>query len=522
MSGAQINPQILYINLSSAATPSSTFLSTDPNATFSESRLEPVLADVSRYQMCIVRAALQGQRNFPLLIASIQTGQPNPYLTNFQLRLSVTVSNATYEVPTSAIREMLTLRLYSPAGKAESQAALSVLGPDCADAAAVVAALDVSRQQKVAVYPFLQYVTVTSVTDALGNPHIKFTLDATADAYPGWWLTAEPSRPSSARYFGFPEAYPQDPTEGPAVTPDNNALVLPLPCSYAAGSGTSGSVGVFASLATPMIWKSQVSGVAVPAPPLAAVDEGNSNYWLYDYAWYARLFNETLANAFDEVLTAASNAGLTLQTQCPWVSYERASQGFVLHASPSAVGPTNTGIESMDLWLNEETANLMNWSGTYDQHGNQTLIWDSAKLSPDGTWAEVRPDYPATANGWSPVGSIVFKASQWMMRQEVMSAPRLYGAGSDASSSATSSSNEMSQIMSDVIPAVGDGSDFNGAQIIYAPQVLRWVELTGGASPLRELDFQVWWRNAATGKMYPVTLNPRASFSVKIMLHRVR
>ena len=109
-----------------------------------------------------------------------------------------------------------------------------------------------------------------------------------------------------------------------------------------------------------------------------------------------------------------------------------------------------------------------------------------------------------------------------MVRQEIMSAPRLFGSGIDAASSGGSSTNEVSQILSDVIPAVGDGSDWNAAQIIYAPQVLRWVELTGGASPLRELDFSVWWRNAATGRMYPVTLNPCASFSVKIQLHRVR
>ena len=107
------------------------------------------------------------------------------------------------------------------------------------------------------------------------------------------------------------------------------------------------------------------------------------------------------------------------------------------------------------------------------------------------------------------------------MRQEVMSAPRLFGTDAD-STSGLNSTNQTSQIMSDVIPGVSDGSDYNGFQILYAPQVLRWVELTGGASPLRELDFAVWWRNAATGKLYPVTLNPRASFSVKIMLHRVR
>ena len=516
-----INPDIIYINLSSAATPSSTFLSLDPEAVFNESRLEPILADVSRYQMCIVRAALQGQRNFPLLIASIQSGQTNPFLTNYQLRLTINVNSPTYVAPTLPTRQFMTLFLYDAAGKQQAGVTLSVFAAGLSTAAEVVLALLASMVTFESVFPFLNDVDLAAVADSAGNPHLQFTFKTPAN-YQGWYLAALPRQQQSVAYFGFPDVWPQNATEGLVTNGDNAGLLaLPLPCSYVPGSGR-GLLGSFTSAVTPLMWQSQVSGVAPPFPPVTSVDEGNTSYWLYDYSWWSRMFNATLETAYQDIIAQATNAGIVLQTQCPYITYERSTQGFVLSASPAAVGQSTNSSETMSLWLNELTSNLMAWPGTYDASGNETVIWDSSTLSSDGSQAELRPDYAATANAWSPVGSLVFKASQWMVRQEIMSAPRLFGSGIDAASSGGSSTNEVSQILSDVIPAVGDGSDWNAAQIIYAPQVLRWVELTGGASPLRELDFSVWWRNAATGRMYPVTLNPCASFSVKIQLHRVR
>ena len=515
-----INPEIIYINLSSAATPSSTFLTTDPLATFTESRLEPILADVSRYQMCIVRAALQGQRNFPLLIASIQTGQADPYLTNFQVQLTVKINSVTYAAPSGAARQFLTVSLFDASNQLQGAATISVLGSTVSSVADVITGLAASAADHASIAPFLSDLLIAQVTGADGNPHLTFSLH-NATNYVGMYLTLAP-RQAAVPYFGFPDQWPQDDLEGPVVTTANAGLItLPLPCSYVKGTGV-GVNGSFTSAITPMKWRSQVIGASPPYPPLTAVDEGNTNYWLYDYSWFSRLFNETLQAAYADIEAQAAAAGVTFQTQCPWVIYERSTQGFVLNASPGSVGPSSTSVETVSIWLNEETANLMAWPGTYDLAGNSTLIWDSSVLSSDRAWAQLRPDYAATANAWSPVGSLVFKASQWMVRQEIMSAPRLYGSGIDAMSSSTSSTNETSQILSDVIPTLGDGSDWNASQVIYAPQVLRWVELTGGASPLRELDFSVWWRNAATGKMYPVTLNPRASFSVKLQLHRVR
>ena len=75
-------------------------------------------------------------------------------------------------------------------------------------------------------------------------------------------------------------------------------------------------------------------------------------------------------------------------------------------------------------------------------------------------------------------------------------------------------------MLSDVVPVSGDSSDFRSNSIIYAPTVLRWVDMPAGGFRLDEIDFELGWRNNRTGVVTPIRLNPMASFSAKLLFRR--
>ena len=79
------NPEHVYINMSGAAGAFKTDLSTHPVATFTEPRNQMIVQDTQLYKLAVVRCDVTGARTLPLFIPSIQTNQPDPFLTNYQI-----------------------------------------------------------------------------------------------------------------------------------------------------------------------------------------------------------------------------------------------------------------------------------------------------------------------------------------------------------------------------------------------------------------------------------------------------
>ena len=500
----------MYVNLSASALSSSAQLSQDPEANFYTTRNVPILQNSSLYQLAIVRAAIQGQRNLPLLIASIATGQPSPYRTNYNVTLTLTFGSVPIAIPPLGpppSSRYLTLNTLASDGSPRASVTVAVTSglPAAADVAQALTDAFVATGD----------VMISNISCAVGPGSIlKFGVTGPG-APAGWYFNVSVQDSDAAAFFGF---YTSQLSISSLGSLDAEQVVLPAPCSY------FGDVPVFTSSFTqPIEWIPQTAGLSTPSSPLLAQDSDNEAYWLYDYAWFARLLNNTFQTAFSAVVAQAALAGYTLPLHqggsSPSVVYVPAAKGFRLTVPSSMV---QGGAAQLTIGLNEELSNLMNWPGTYDTSGNEVLIWDSA-LPGTSTAGEpvlmVTPEYPATANAWSPVGSIVFGFSQWPARPEILSPPIQYGVG--VSSASLSSNDDTSQILSDVVPQILDSSDLVSQNIIYSPQILRWIDMPGHNSPLRTLDFKVGWRNNLTGSIIPLTLNPTASVSIKILLQRI-
>ena len=85
------NPEHVYINMSGAAGAFKTDLSSHPVATFTEPRNQLIVQDTQLYKLAVVRCDVTGARTLPLFIPSIQTGQMDPFLTNYQISVQANV-----------------------------------------------------------------------------------------------------------------------------------------------------------------------------------------------------------------------------------------------------------------------------------------------------------------------------------------------------------------------------------------------------------------------------------------------
>jgi hypothetical protein len=179
---------------------------------------------------------------------------------------------------------------------------------------------------------------------------------------------------------------------------------------------------------------------------------------------------------------------------------------------------TNTLFEEstldLEITLNEELANLVVFPATYTTNGNATLIWDNTDS--DAAYRTLTSDYPATANAWSPIQSLVFLTSTLPTRAEVVSPATFKG----VLGAPVVSSNDTAQILTDVVPAFSDAADWDANIILYSPTVLRWIDLNDQTGGLNNLTFSMGWRNAYTGAVYPLKMNPTCSFNVKLLFQR--
>jgi hypothetical protein len=206
-----------------------------------------------------------------------------------------------------------------------------------------------------------------------------------------------------------------------------------------------------------------------------------------------------------------------------------------LNAAPLSAAFTDYQ-ERLTISFNEFVSNLLMLPASFAAGGVATcnfsqspLVTTTANsysggappLPPSGAWVALSNDWSPTASLWTPVGSIVFTTRVIPVQSESLSAPSVYGAPNDVGGGApVGTSSSSSLILSDVVPVAGDSSDFRSNSIIYAPSVLRWVDMPAGGFRLDEIDFELGWRNNRTGEITPITLNPMASFSAKLLFRR--
>lgn len=88
------NQDHIYYNIDIINANNKATIEEDPNASFTETRDSPILSDISKYKMSIVRFTMNGIRNLPLFIPIIENDQANRNKTIY--KLSIKYNNIEY------------------------------------------------------------------------------------------------------------------------------------------------------------------------------------------------------------------------------------------------------------------------------------------------------------------------------------------------------------------------------------------------------------------------------------------
>ena len=547
----------MYINMSAAAGSTSYSASEDPLAIYSEKRNAPVVSDCSKFRLAVTRVDLNGCRNLPIFIPSIATGLDNllddPFKTNYQVSLSFQATTAkplgavpTYKPIPASQTFFLSITTYMPGGAVLTQAGYttavtvftgaSILSTPAALATMLETQLStngldiVTNAMKVAVASpvtkqLLIYLDPSAAVSVAG-----YNFEISISTKPGGTLNVE----DAAALMGMTDPFtPLKSVQGQVVTP-----------LAASRDPSAGLQEYFSTQTVSLQWVPQAAGIPRPLGPNTSRGQSRSvAYWCFDYQWFVTILNNALATAWDLIFAdifAQSSGAIVCRTKAPFCVYNASSKTFTLYADAcstsglghtfSSSGSVSPGVQEFmkSIQMNELLENLMMFPAVYDRSGNATLRFNASPLvstgvaSASGTdsWVALSNDFSPVGSLWSPIGSLVFLTQYFPIRGEVTSAPTVFGGSDIGLSAAQGVGYESQQILSDVIPNITDASDWRSQTTLYSPTVLRWVDLPSGQLALDTVDFNLGWRNRITGEVVPLTLNPMASFSVKIMLRR--
>lgn len=558
-------PDNVYINMSASAGSTSTLLSKDPDAFFMQKTNTSVVDDAGDYQFAVIRVDVNGARTLPLFIPSIASltplGTPNadPNLTNYAVALNFTMLSTAPSVQTYAATDSigyLLLDCYELDGTPTWQTPQVVLVT--ATDAGVNTPSDLAALLQTIIQAFGVSVNMnlwsemTVVADAVTGrlvfqtPRVNmgFSIDTGYGSPTSVGLT--PVNPAA---FGMPYVAGATPYPGTQIYPPglwkmtskNGVLITPNAALMSSQAPTFASLTLTATQS--LVWTPAIGGLRPPPPPAANPGYTQTDsvyYWGFDYQHFVDMTNTALkgawANIVQQVQTA--NKGAPPLTQCPYIAFNPSSKTFTLYAdawSSPAVGlpPLSSGhvnplaTETLQIGLNEMLQNLLMLpagttlsTGSTLNFNNSALVQTSRPAATPMGWAALSNDFSPTGSLWSPIGSLTFMTAHWPVRTEVSTTPTLYGADDFGSLQYTSTSYDSQQVLSDVIPNISDASDWRCQTTLYAPTVLRWNDMPARGMPIDTIDFRIGWRNARTGAITPLTMNPLASFCAKIRLRR--
>lgn len=525
-----VDPERIYVNMSASAGTTTTVLSPLPTATYNESRFAPIVQDLSKYKVAVVRCFLNGCRNFPVFIPAIAPNQTDPLKTAYEVTLSLQAYSAgnLHAWPANGLTFALDVQVLTSGYIVTPWVRVPVTTSGTVVTAAAWATL--INTALTAAGGAIALITATVNTNGtlhFATSGVNDTFQLCVGLLPG---TIPPTADTAAiNAFGFAI---QTATSAPIASATAPAPAWDAPnIPFVIPSTLIGTL----SQTTSLQWVSQ-TGVQ---PPLslaldAAANGGQTTsmaYWCMDYDWFAGIFNTALQTCATQLLSRAAAAGYTPGFLTPYVVYNSAAKTWSMFTDATSVRTLSAPFTGqvfpyytfqMQITLNGMLEDLFQFPASFDPvTGLATLNFTQCVVAPSASYAELLTPYNPGANLWSPVDSLVFASQLIPVRSEIVSAPTVYGTTGLGQYQTGVTSYDSAQILTDVIPAQNDASDWRSFPILYSPTVLRWVDLPCGALALSKIDFALSWRNARSGVISPVYLNPGANFSVKLLLQRL-
>jgi hypothetical protein len=132
-------------------------------------------------------------------------------------------------------------------------------------------------------------------------------------------------------------------------------------------------------------------------------------------------------------------------------------------------------------------------------------------------YTHVTQDYESTSSLWSPVQSIVIGTTFITVREEYSGTPITIGTGNLGSNATTASFQKvLLETPLQLLPQNG----WRG-QLFYEPKTETLSSLGLSKEELKNLDFQIYWRNRLTNTLTPLQLYNGGSASVRLLFKKI-
>lgn len=434
----------------------------DPQIRFNETRDTALVKDASQYEFSIIRFTMNGaNRDLPLFIPNIATGQANVNLTNYAMAITLQQSWTTnLGVITFNIAPTPTRVIYVP------EILNQVLAPT---PNAPTTIQDLSTRY----YWCLTYQHwLDTINTTLDTAHAAlFTAFQVAwAAFPG--LT-DPF--PFANFTAFAAS-----CQTPQITYNETGKIFTI-------LGDSDGYG---QRLEPFTVLPYVPGTAVPATqPRERL-----------------FFNTNMAGLF------ANFSGLYWNTTViPAITINQ----VVYPAFPLGVPP---GYVREMIFSNEFYGNVVDYR-LAPYAGVAPLGY--VPIAKQKVYYKLTQDYKSVDSIWSPISALVFTTSLLPIKFEASSAPNILGT-SNLGDSAPTSRSAFIPIITDIAldTALGGADDYRQF-IYYAPAAeYRMSDLSSSKQEIRNIDVSVFWKFRLTGQLFPINMFNLSSVSIKMLFRK--
>lgn len=437
----------------------------DPQIRFNETRDTALIKDASQYEFSIIRFTMNGaNRDLPLFIPNIATGQANVNLTNYSVAISYQQSwNTNLGVVSFNITPLPTFAIYIP----------EVQNPVLAPTPRPPTIVQDLSSRYYWVFTYQHWIDIVNQTILQAHQALY------ADFQLAWAGTAGLTDPFPYASFADFQAN----VNTPQIVYGDEAR--PLFTLYADSDGYGARLEPF----TPIPYVAGTAGQATRP--------------------FERLFfNTNMAGLFANFSSLYWN-----RTDIPSLTFG----GLLYPAFPNPVpeGYTREIIFPNKNYQNVEDFRLAPFSGVpplgFVPLAQQKVCW------------KLTQDFKSVDSLWSPISSIVFTTSLLPIKTESTSAPNILGTGNLGISAPTSASAFQPIITDIALDTALSGADDYRQFIYYAPNAeYRMSDLSTSKQEIRNLDISVFWKNRLDNELYPVNMYNLSTVSLKIMFRHKR
>ena len=200
----------------------------------------------------------------------------------------------------------------------------------------------------------------------------------------------------------------------------------------------------------------------------------------------------------------------------PFITNLTASQSLLQAGDQIVVSEVTTDFNVTQLYYPENIVEITLPRCKYNKYDVGSAFPSLSPIS-EPYYIVSTQDFESTSSLWSPVSSLVIGTTLLKVRNEYNGTPITIGQGNLGGNSTSAGFQQaILEIPLEVLPQTG----WRGL-LFYEPKIETLSSLELSKESLKDLDFQIYWRNRLTNTLTPLTLYNGGSANIRLLFKRI-